>query len=117
MITSMLAVVLLVCPVKPDSTLKFKNISITQALVAARVAGVKLELPSFGGQKVKIEGRILTLTVEMRGKLVVAKANGFNVPGDIPWIRWLEVHYNRFNGDWYIKGELFGGLIEATGKD
>lgn len=111
-----LLILLLAYPVRPDTSFKFNNISISQALSAARAMGVKLELPDIGGKSVKIEGRIVKLTVEIRGQIVYVHANGFNLsePGE-PWIRWLKLYYNRKTDQWYAQSEMLGGLVEASG--
>lgn len=116
MIKVALLIVLAVWPVKPDTALRFNNISITQALSAARMMGVKLELPEIYGKPIQLQGRIIKLSVELRGNIVYAEANGFNLsePGE-PWIRWVKIWYNRKTDAWSFKAEMFGGFVEGAG--
>jgi hypothetical protein len=100
-------VTLTIFPPKPDLALRFKDISITQALGAAKLVGIKLELPF------KVEGRVGLLLVELRGKVVTLQVEGIRIEGD--YIRWVRGSYNRRNEQWALKAEALGGLIELEG--
>jgi hypothetical protein len=105
--TILVAVALTIFPPKPDLTLRFNDISITQAIGSAKLVGIKLDLPF------KIEGRVGLLVVELRGKVVMVRAERISVAGD--YVRWVRGYYNRRTEQWALKAEALGGLIELEG--
>lgn len=105
--TTFLTLFLAVHPVKADMTLRFQDISIAQAMSAARLVGLKTELP------VPLEGRIGMLLIELRGNLVSVNANKLYIQGDP--IRSIKAYYNRRTEYWHAKAEALGGIIELDG--
>lgn len=108
----LIAVLLFAYPVKPDMSLKFKDISVSRALSLAKTFGVDAELP------IKLEGRIGLLAIEFRGKLVQMRLERValdNDPVKEPAIRQATATFNRTTKEWNVRAEALGGLIEVTG--
>lgn len=108
----LLAVLLFAYPVKPDMSLKFKDISVSRAMSLAKTFGVDAELPF------KVEGRIGLLAIEFRGKLVQMKLERVTLDNDStkePMIRQATAAYNRTTKEWNVRAEALGGLIEVEG--
>jgi hypothetical protein len=106
--TTFLTIILAVYPVKADMTMRFQDISISQALAAARLVGFKPD-----GVIIPPEGRIGLLLIEFRGNLVTINASNLNIQRDP--IRWIKAVYNRKTEYWSLKAEALGGIIELDG--
>ncbi len=96
-----------VFPPKPDMTLRFQDISMTQALGAARLVGLKADLP------IPLEGRVGFLLIEVRGNIVTLHASRILMQGDP--IRSINAVYHRRKEEYYVRAEALGGLIELHG--
>jgi hypothetical protein len=109
MISLFFSLLFLIYPIKPDMSLKFKDISIFQSLNAMRLVGVKTDFIPV----IPKEGRIGSIVIEIRGNLVTINANKFYIKGDP--IVYLKAFYNRKTEYWYLKTEALGGIIEIEG--
>lgn len=109
MTAAFLTVALLVSPFKVDLAAKFNDISITQVLKQAKLFGLNVELPSL----LKLEGRIKSVRIELRGDWIFANANGFLMEGDP--LRWVRIVYNSKTREYAVTAEALGGLIELLG--
>ena len=96
-----------VFPPKPDMTMRFQDISITQALGAARMVGLKTDFP------ISLEGRLGLLLIEVRGNIVTLQASKISIQGDP--IRSVKAVYHRRTEEYSIRAEALGGLIELAG--
>lgn len=106
-----LALIFVLCPPKPLA-LQFKNISLTAALNAAKLGGMKVELPF------AVEGRVHFMRVEIRDHVTIARIQGVTLGNDStqpPVIQLLTVHFNRKTGYGIMQGQMLGGVVEATG--
>jgi hypothetical protein len=106
-----LALIFAILPPRPMA-LQFKNISLTAALNAAKLGGMKLELPF------KVEGRVTSMRVEIRDHVTIARIQGVTLGNDStqpPVIQSLTVHFNRKTGYGIMQGHMLGGIVEATG--
>jgi len=106
-------------PAKPDMSMNFTGIMVPRALALAKTFGIKIEPPMLGGKPIDVSGcRITKLRIEMRGRLVLATINGFQTHQDSAkeeLLRTATMWVNRHSGDFHVKAEALGGLIELTG--
>lgn len=93
-------------PPKYEHRAIFRDISLSQALFAAKMS-LGFDVP------IKILGRVKIITIEVRPYYVTAYANGFNVLNDP--LRWVRIIYARPTREYSLKAEALGGLIELDG--
>jgi hypothetical protein len=118
-----LLLLLAIYPPKPDMSLSWKDMSVSQALSALKLfAGVALEFNDLNGKPVRFTGRLMSVKAQIRGRVITAQIEGGVIDGDplrgIPPIELKEAAavYNRKTGMYYLKAWLFGGLVTLEGK-
>lgn len=91
---------------KSEHRLILRDISISQAMLALKMAaGIDVPL--------KVFGRLGSANAVVTSRYIIAKAERFSILGDP--VKWVRITYNRKTREYVVVAEALGGLIELAG--